>query len=369
MPFLRPTLTELHEQALTDIATAMQLRAVLRFRPEYAMGTAQAGLANGLYEYLDWIALQSNPATATGEYLHAWAALKGVFPYEATGATGSATFPGTPGALLPVGTPVSREDGSALYATTADATVGGGGTVTAPIAATTLGPAGNALTGTALRLAAAVSGVTSVGTAAGPLTGGADAEGDEALRTRMFLAYAEPAQGGAARDYLDWALAVPGVTRAWVASNELGVGTVTVRFMRDEANAGTSGFPVGAAGVAAAETRDTPATGDQLAVANAIYPLRPATALVYAVAPTDSPVAFRILNLSRDTAAIRTAIAAALTQALRDFGEPGGTIYPSTFTAAIDAVPGVERFTLQTPAAPLTMATGALPTLGAISWV
>ena len=42
------------------------------------------------------------------------------------------------------------------------------------------------------------------------------------------------------------------------------------------------GFPQGTNGVAALETRDTAATGDQLAVANYLYPLRPVTPIVYA---------------------------------------------------------------------------------------
>ena len=60
--------------------------------------------------------------------------------------------------------------------------------------------------------------------------------------------------------------------------------------MMDVSEAAHGGFPQGTNGVAGAETRDTAATGDQLAVANYIYPLRPATALVYACAPASQAV-------------------------------------------------------------------------------
>ncbi|MFC7611718.1 baseplate J/gp47 family protein [Teichococcus aestuarii] len=102
----------------------------------------------------------------------------------------------------------------------------------------------------------------------------------------MLDRFRAPPQGGAVADYETWARAVPGVTRAWIAPNGMGAGTVVVYAMLDDAQAGAGGFPQGADGVAAAETRATPATGDQLTIADALYPLRPATALVYVVAPT-----------------------------------------------------------------------------------
>jgi uncharacterized phage protein gp47/JayE len=370
MPFARPTRTALIQAALADLAQSLGLTAVLRFRPEFAMGTAFAGLVNGLYGYLDWIAKQAVPATSTGEFRAAWAALKGVFPKEETYATGTGTWLGTSGFVLPTGTALSLVDGSAAYVTTADATVGDHGTVSAPITATTAGALANVAGGTALVISGSVPGVTSAGVADGPITGGAPAEDvdSDGFLTRMLLAYAEPAQGGAAGDYLDWALAVPGVTRAWVTPNGMGAGSVVVRFMMDEAQAANGGFPQGSDGVAAAETRAAPATGDQLAVANAIFPVRPVTALVYAVAPSAEPIDFVISDLAENTASNRAAVEAALAKMLKDLGEPGGTIYPNQTNAAIDAVPGVTRFTLVSPTAPVSVAAGALPTLGNVAF-
>jgi len=365
MPFERPTLTRLIEQSQTDVASALGLYALLRFSPERAFAVAQAGLAAGIYGYLDWISLQSVPFTATDEFLEAWAALVGVTRKAASAATGSASFTGAPGAVLPSGAAVTRAADGVTYATTASATVAGDGTLSVAIAATDPGASGNADPGAAVTLGAAVVGVNAAGTA-GALTGGADLEEDDSLRARMLTAYANPPQGGASSDYVTWALEVPGVTRAWAAPNGAGAGTVVVYVMLDDVRAAAGGFPLGTDGVATAETRGVTATGDQLAVADHIYPLRPATALVYVVAPVASPVAFTIGNINDP--ALRPAITAALQDVFRAKATPGGTLYPSDFAAALDAVPGLTRYSMPTPSAPITAATGSLFTLGTITW-
>jgi uncharacterized phage protein gp47/JayE len=250
------------------------------------------------------------------------------------------------------------------------------------IAADAPGAAGNCIAGTPLTLGSAPGGINAAGVASAAVTVGADAETDDDLRTRMLAAYAAPPQGGAMADYVEWALAVPGVTRAWVAPCGGDAGTVTVYTMLDSVEAAFSGFPQGTNGVAAAETRDTPATGDQLAVADALYPKRPVTALVYSCAPISYPVAFRITDVIPSTVAMETAITAALSAVFQRSAAPGGTSWPVTtpgtangylymsfFTSALDAVPGLQRYTLVTPNAAVVAPTGYLPTLGAITWV
>ena len=74
------------------------------------------------------------------------------------------------------------------------------------------------------------------------MSGGTDTETDDELRVRLLDRLSAPPMGGDAEDYVVWALSVPGVTRAWSAPNEMGIGTVTVRFMHD-LRASTGGFP------------------------------------------------------------------------------------------------------------------------------
>ena len=73
------------------------------------------------------------------------------------------------------------------------------------------------------------------------IDGGVDDESDNDLPSACLRRIQQPPMGGAAYDYEAWALAVPGVTRAWAAS-EMGIGTVTVRFMMDDLRADNDGI-------------------------------------------------------------------------------------------------------------------------------
>lgn len=213
MPYARPTLSGLRAQVAADIAASLPgADALLRYSNLGILGDVEAALANGLYGFVDWLAGQAVPFTASGEYLEGWAALKGVTRAPATAAGGAATFTGASG-LIPAGTGVVRGDGVG-YVTTADASVVAG-TVTVALIAQAPGAAGNAAAATVMTLGSAIAGIGSTGAASGPITGGADLEADASLRSRMLQAYAAPPQGGDAGDYVGWALQVPGVTRAW----------------------------------------------------------------------------------------------------------------------------------------------------------
>lgn len=367
MPFSRPTLTALQTQSLNDIAAALPTGTPLHNSILRILAVTQAGFAHSHYGYLDWIAHQSVPFTAEGEFLVAWAALKGVYRTPASFAEGTATFTGLAGTVIPQGTAMKRGDG-VVYVSTAQATVGVDETVQVAIQAVEAGSTGNASAGITLVLSSPIAGLQSAATVVSVITGGTDEEEDDSLRTRMNQKYAAPPQGGSASDYVTWALSVPGVTRAWCLPNGGGPGSVTVFAMMDAAQVANDGFPQGSNGVAALETRDIAATGDQLNIADYIYPLRPATALVYVAAPQPSPVDFTLANLSPSTTATQDAIKAALKDLFTRQGTPlGTTIYPNDINAAIESVPGIERFTLVTPVTPITTAVGYIPTLGTFS--
>lgn len=374
MPFSRPTLTDLQNQVAQDIAGSLPgADALLRFTNIGVTGRAQAGLAHLHYGYLDWIAKQAVPYTATGEFLEAWAGLKGVTRKAATQAAGQVTFSGTTGVLIPAGTPMVRGDGVA-YTSTADATVGGGGSVAVPATANAdtsgqTGAFGNCVAGTSVSLGTAIAGVQSTGSVSVEFTGGADLETDDSLRSRMLAAYQQVPQGGAMTDYIQWATAVPGVTRAWCTPNGAGAGTVVVYTMWDLAEAAHAGFPQGGNGVAAAETRAAAASGDQLTVADAIFPLQPVTALVYSVAPIAAPVNFTISGIAGASSATKALIAAAIDGVFFLYGTPkGGTIALSLIESAIAAIAGTTGFLITTPAGNISSSTGLLPTRGTITY-
>lgn len=377
MPYQRPILSDLITQAEADVISSAG--NLLPIDVLTLLAADQAGLANLHFGHIDRVALECTPWSAI-DNLEAWAALRGVTRVAASLASLHAVFTGADDILISPGLTVTRSDGAAYIVTVGATTSGGSAAVT--IAAVTAGEAGNCIAATPLTLGSAPLGINAAGVASTAVTVGADAETTDALRTRMLAVYAAPPQGGALADYVEWAGAVPGVTRAWVTTEGSGAGTVVVYTMFDNTESAFAGFPQGTNGGAAIETRTSPATGDQLAVADYIYPLRPVTALVISAAPTAYPVDFRILDVLPATTDMQTAISNALTAVFRRSAAPGGTNWPITtpgttngylymsfFTSALDAVPGLQRYTLVTPNTAIVASTGNLPTLGTITWV
>lgn len=369
MPFSRPTLTQLRGQVAQQLNAELPgADALLRFSNLRVIGDIEAGLACMLYGYLDWIALQCTPFTATDEYLEAWGALKGVTRKPCAQSSGSLIFSGTDGKIIDAGAAVQRSDGVAYTTTGAAKVVGGSVTAAASAVADPqglTGANGDCAAGTQFTLSNAVAGIDSTGYAATAFTGGADIESNNEYRERVLYNYQNPPQGGDATDYIEWALSVPGVTRAWCAGNGYGAGTVVVWFMMDAANAVYDGFPQGTDGCATAETRGPTATGDQLTVANAIYPVRPVTALVYVCAPVPGPVNISIRGVDVQ---YQEAVKLAIDAQLRAEGQPGGEVILAHLWAAVSAVPGVNDFLILSPTNDISMPAGALPTLGTIAW-
>ena len=340
MPYARPTLTDLRQQVKNDIEGAQEgTDALLRFSPLRISGVVQAGLAHQHYGYLDYIAKQAVPWTATDEYLAGWGALKRTYQKDASTASGAATFPAASGKTLDAGITLVRGDG-VNYITTSSTTAGAGSTVTVLAKAVNPGIAGNCDVGSKLTLAQAVDGIQSTGVAATDFKGGAEIEDQDAFSGRVMDAYQSSPQGGAVDDYPGWTTAVSGVTRAWCNPLGFGAGSVVVYFMMDDVEAAHGGFPQGIDGVATAEKRSaTKATGDQLIVANAIFPLRPATALVYACAPLKHAINFKINGLSVAGAATQNAVKAALADVFFRNGSPlNGTVNRTDLEGALSGI-------------------------------
>lgn len=347
MPFNRPTLPELINTALADLLSRLGVDDALRRADAQVQARVLAGGLTGLYGYISWVAQQIIPDTAEAEYLDRWANIWGVPRKPASASTGSVSFTVQAGAVVPSGTILQALDG-ARYATTTDAS-GTAPTYTAPVQAVVAGAAGNRSTGQVLALISPIAGVQATAVA-GALDGGADIETDDALRQRLITRISNPPQGGSSADYVEWALSVAGVTRAWCYPEELGPGTVTVRFMRDN------------------DLTAIPDAGEVATVQAYIDNLRPVTAHVTVVAPISSAVNFTI-SLSPDTPANRAAVQAELTDLLLREAVPGGTILLSHIQAAISAASGENDHTLTVPSANVAMSTGYIATMGAITWV
>jgi len=387
MPFQRKTLSTLISEVAADINSALQdADATLRRTVLKVVGKVQAGMSNLQMGYLDWIAKQAVPFTAEDEYLEGWAALKKVYRKAATPAQLTAAFSGVTGTVLNVGTQVVRSDG-ATYTTGATATVDGTGSLSVTIVATSAGSDGNADPGTTVALGVAVSGLQSSGTITGTVASGADIEDNDDLRTRMLAAYQNTPQGGDLSDYVGWALAVPGVTRAWCAPNGFGAGTVVIYTTWDAAEASHGGFPQGTNGCSQYDKgpggtpRGTVATGDQLIVADTIVNEQPVTALVYSCAPIANNLTLTLSGLTGTSTSTRAAISAAISDVLFRNGDPrSGTINRSDIESAIASVSGTSGFvitlvqgvvgtTTTTYPGNITSGFGQLPVLAGVNYV
>lgn len=348
--FSRPSLQNLIDRAQGDIEASLPgTDASLRRSNLNVLAGLIAGVSHGLHGHMAWLADQVIPDTAEVEYLDRWATLWLDQPRKAAAAAiGNVTFTGTSGTLIPSGTSLIRADG-VEYTTNADATLSGG-TVTAAVTAVEAGAAGNAIAGVAVTLTTPIAGVTSAATvASGGLAGGSDTESDDDLRVRLLARIKEAPHGGASGDYVNWALEVAGVTRAWVYPQELGIGTVTVRFVRDD------------------DVSIIPDAGEVTAVQTYIDALRPVTAQLTVVAPIAVALDFTIA-VTPNTTAVKAAVEAELTDLLRREAEPGGTILLSHIREAISIAAGETNYTMTAPAADVTHTTGQMATMGTITW-
>ncbi|MBK5146006.1 baseplate J/gp47 family protein [Budviciaceae bacterium BWR-B9] len=378
MPFNRPTLTELRQRNRSYIQSELQTDgSLLRFSNMGVISDVDAGMAHLHYGYLDYIALQSTPYFSTDEYLAGWAALKSVYRKPATAAMcQSVAFSGIAGAYIPGGTILNRDDGY-QYRLDNELTLSSDGAAIGSITAILPNPAedstgggeiGNADAGTILTLDVAISGVQSLATANDAISGGSNIETDSSFRTRMLLAYQNTPQGGNDTDYKSWALSVSGVTRAWVVRRLAGGGTVGIYIMCD--GNGNGGFPIGTDGISQLEDWGAvKATGDQLRVADYIYPLETNTALIYVCSPIEKKINFIISGIPNASSETVTGINDAIDEVFFVEGKPGGKILWSSLLISISAVPGSAGFILEQPSNNIQMAMGELPVRGTVTYI
>jgi uncharacterized phage protein gp47/JayE len=328
----------------------------------YVIGKVITLLA-GEYELrLAWLYDQLFLSTATSEAIvRQQAAEYGITQKPASPAAGSISGTAAANITYPAG--VRWISGAATYVATAPFTADALGRFSAMVRAERPGEATNREAGALLTLVdvglyPAMTATATVDTDG--LGGGADVETVEALRTRALKRKRTPPQGGALSDYERFALEVPGVAAAWARQFTNGFGTV------------------GAWVLFASRPAGIPTEADLDAVQAYVEERRLVRADFIAAAPRPSAVDVT-LALSPDSAAARTAVAAALA-ALFDATADGARIRPGLpgddfilpiawISEAISTTPGEDRHRLVAPAGDITFAAGDMPVLGAITWV
>jgi uncharacterized phage protein gp47/JayE len=359
MPWQTPTLSEVRSQVRDLIrgalpgADANVPNSVLR-----VLSDNQGALCHLTLQYIDWLALQLMPDTAETEWLDRHAYIWLVNADGSTGrklatfAVGTATFVGPPaGAVVPQATQLDY--GGVAYETLAQA-IATDQSTPIPIRALDPGTIGNLDPGTQLQFTNGpppqINGSATVET----LQGGTDQETDDELRARVLERIQQPPMGGDQEDYVHWALMVPGVTRAWCYPLEMGIGTVTVRFMCDDLRAvENDGFPL---------------EEDIETVTEFIDRMRPVTVKDFFVeAPLRFPINFKIINLATDDESTRAAIEQSVDAMFMERVMPGQEIYRSWISEAISQAPGVDHFDLEYENTSMP-SNGYMPIVGTISY-
>lgn len=184
-----------------------------------------------LYVQADWVVRQAFPQTAEGEFLDRHAQLRSLERKPAVAAEGSVRF--TAGEVstaprdIPAGT-VCMTAGLIRFETVGDAVLPAGEkTVDVPIRALEPGRSGNVSAGSILSMAVAPMGIARC-TNPSPCTGGADAEGDGALRARVLESFKRLPNGANSAFYQQGALSFDQVVAAAVIPRPRGVGSVDV---------------------------------------------------------------------------------------------------------------------------------------------
>ena len=366
MPWYTPTLRQVRQMVRDDITTSLTGAAVVGNTVLRVMADAQAGLARLILKYLDWLSLQLMPDTAETIWLDRHGQIWLVNADGSLGrkaalqARGTVGFSGTEGVLIPEGFGLTAANG-ATYETLEFLTLPAPGLQPAEVAVQALNPGADANQpqGTLIAPTVPQSGVSG-DVVVIDLRGGLDVESDEDLRARVLARIRQPPMGGDADDYWQWTMSISTVTRCFVAARELGMGTVTVRFMVDALRPETGGFP----------------TMDDINVVYAYLDRKRPVAIrdFYVVAPVPEPIDFN-LSLGTDSMLLRQQVQDSVAAMIRERAMcahtvngqlmPGTTILASWVAEAINRV--TQDFDLTMIDHPMPH-NGALAVLGTISY-
>lgn len=363
MPWVTPTLDNLRSINRDNLTSQLGSGPINPNSVARVLADSNSGLAYLTLLYINWLALQLMPDTAEVEFLDRHANIwqpGGQTRKPATYATCTIDFTGVGGVTMPAGTLMVganlASSGVAVPFSSASPVVIGVSATHVTINAIIPGATG-LVVGSKLQLQVGISGINGTGTISA-ITDGIDAETDDQLRARVLARIQQPPVGGDAADYVNWVMATPGVnvTRAWCSPNEMGAGTVTVRFMTDDLVNNVVGFPSAA---------------NITTVLTYIDTVRPvAVKDRFILAPIPEPISFTITNLVPDTVANRNAIAAAVysmlykraapAHAVNGVEQSAQTIYAAWVSEAISEVPTITSFTL-------IMQDHPMPSLGALA--
>lgn len=322
MSFSRPSLSTLISRIEGDITSRLTGGvALLKQSLLKILARVFAGAIHSIYGYIQDLSLQIIVDKANTEFLDRHATMWGVPRKAASPARGTFVFTGTNGTNIPSGT-VLINDAGVEYTTDSLVTISSG-TATANITCSLAGAIGNLSASSTLSLVTSIAGIDPTGLT-GLVSGGADQEDDESLRTRILARIQNPPMGGSASDYVAWAKSIVGVLNAYVFPAYYGGGTVVVCITIPGAS------PIASGGLITS-------------VQTYIDSVRPVTATVTVNTVTAATINIG-LSLNPNNSDTQTAINAAVKDLFAGEGIPGGTILLSHLQEAIAQAGGVNNY-------------------------
>jgi uncharacterized phage protein gp47/JayE len=319
-----------------------------------------------VYERILYLYRQLFASTADDYHLEFRHAFEyGLIRIPSAPAQGIVTFiiPSGPFNVVPAGETLVRSDGI-VFITTLSAAPDANGNCTVNVIATTSGAITNTLPGTPLTFVPDPNYHNLPTTAAvgeDGLGGGAEIETTDQLRARVLLRKQWPPHGGAASDYEEWALAVPGVTRVFISP-----------FFSTDATQISSPLTIYPL-LDDTRVNGIPTAQDLLTIAEAIEIQQPVTARVYIVAPSIVTVNIQIAALQTDSLSLRASIGANLAAMFLELvpvvtAQNGFTLPEAWIDEAISRSDGYVRHILLQPPGDVVFPIGSLPILGSISY-
>lgn len=301
---------------------------------------------HGAYRYLrDFIARQAIPNLSAGQFLSEWLKTYGMARKEASLAVGVATGTGDAATLLTAGTLLVHEASGWQFRVVSDVAVVGT-SVAASLISTQVGLGGNLPAGTQLKLVSTVAGIDATFTLQSGTAGGADDESDAEAIYRLQQRLAYTPMGGCPADYARWALALPGITRAWGLRNPAGATSAGVIIMAD------GNAPYGLPTLAQQAQVYSYITDPRRGPPDELFVLIPAAQIINVA-----------LRLNVDTSKTRAAAEAALRDLFFRESVPGGRIPHSHLFEVVSGVQGEIDHQFTAPA----MTTGGVFTANSYS--
>ncbi len=234
MSYKIPTFKELVEKIELDFYsrfennTKVSLYSVIK-----VLSRIIAGVAYPIYLFIRWIIQQIFPDKSEETYFTRWANIYNVQRKKASYSQGIVEFNGLSGSKIPAYTKIQTEN-NLIFQTTEDGFIGDNGVCNIPIYSMQAGNNYNLKPFTKLNLISPIKNVNfDVILNHNGTFGGSDLEDLELWRQRFLLRLRNPPCAGNKKDYENWALELPEVTRAWCLPNFPTLGTVGLTYVKD----------------------------------------------------------------------------------------------------------------------------------------